>query len=85
MKKILLLFLAGFLFTGCFKKTAKNTDLDKVNLKEKVQTAPNKEHQKTELFREVKKDSLESKSTKIDYKIIQKADYEFSLITLLTI
>ena len=26
MKKILLLFLAGFLFTGCFKKTAKIGD-----------------------------------------------------------
>ena len=78
MKKILSLFLVGLMLVGCSKKSVKNTDLDKVNLKEKTQTAPKKKSQKTELFQGVKKDSLESNSSKTDYKIIQRA-VRFSL------
>ena len=61
MKKILSLFIVGFLLVGFSQKKEKQTDLEKDKLKGKVKSTTSSKYEAVEKFGEVQKGSLRSK------------------------
>tara|TARA_B100000427_G_C15087117_1_gene411089 strand:+ start:66 stop:452 length:387 start_codon:yes stop_codon:yes gene_type:complete len=64
MKKLLSLFIVGFLLFGFSQKEEKKADWKKDNLKGKVKSVTETQYRSVEKFGEVQKDSLRRKETR---------------------